>query len=230
MRQKEIAVRLSLGASRGQLVRQMLAESLVLSCIGGRLGVALAVVLTQGLLAFVPSDGQSDPDPRHAGRADPGVHARPDVPDRHRLRAAAGAAREPPGSVDDAEGHRRRDRGHRRIAVPAQGPGRGAGGAQLPAAVRRRPVRAQPAEPEDGRHRRGARQPGDVPALAGAQRLRQPARDGVLRAAHGQPARRAGRQVGGARRWCRSSRATSGTTACRSKGTRRRTARTCRRS
>jgi predicted permease len=58
MRQKEIAVRLSLGASRGQLVRQMLAESLVLSFAGGVLGVALAVALTQGLLAFVPSDGQ----------------------------------------------------------------------------------------------------------------------------------------------------------------------------
>ena len=58
MRQKEIAVRLSLGASRGQLVRQMLVESLVLSCAGGVLGVALAVVLTRGLLALVPSDGQ----------------------------------------------------------------------------------------------------------------------------------------------------------------------------
>ena len=58
MRQKEIAVRLSLGASRGQLVRQMLIESLVLSCAGGVLGVALAIALTQGLLAFVPSDGQ----------------------------------------------------------------------------------------------------------------------------------------------------------------------------
>ena len=58
MRQKEIAVRLSLGASRGQLVRQMLAESLVLSCIGGLLGVALAVALTQALIAFVPSDGR----------------------------------------------------------------------------------------------------------------------------------------------------------------------------
>jgi predicted permease len=36
----------------------MLVESLVLSTIGGLVGVALAVVLTQGLLAFVPSDGR----------------------------------------------------------------------------------------------------------------------------------------------------------------------------
>src|SRR5262249_26238142 len=58
MRQKEIAVRLSLGASRGRLVRQMLVESLVLSSAGGVVGVALAVGLTRGLLAFVPTDGR----------------------------------------------------------------------------------------------------------------------------------------------------------------------------
>ena len=58
MRQKEIAVRLSLGASRGQLIRQMMVESLVLSAIGGVAGIALAIVLTQALLAFVPSDGR----------------------------------------------------------------------------------------------------------------------------------------------------------------------------
>jgi predicted permease len=72
MRQKEIAVRLSIGASRGQLVRQMLVESLVLSAIGGAVGVALAVALTKGLLAFVPSDGrpimlQAAPDGRVLG-------------------------------------------------------------------------------------------------------------------------------------------------------------------
>lgn len=58
MRQREIAVRLSLGASRGQLVRQMLVESLVLSTAGGLPGIALAAALTQGLLGFVPSDGR----------------------------------------------------------------------------------------------------------------------------------------------------------------------------
>ena len=58
MRQKEIAVRLSLGASRGHLVRQLLVESLVLSVVGGVVGIALAVVLTRGLLAFAPSNGQ----------------------------------------------------------------------------------------------------------------------------------------------------------------------------
>jgi predicted permease len=57
-RQKEIAVRLSLGASRGRLVKQLLVESLLLSCIGGALGVGLAVVLTRTLIALVPQQGQ----------------------------------------------------------------------------------------------------------------------------------------------------------------------------
>jgi predicted lysophospholipase L1 biosynthesis ABC-type transport system permease subunit len=55
MRQREIAVRLSLGASRGRLVRQLLVESLVLSTAGGLVGLGLAVLLTRGLLALVPA-------------------------------------------------------------------------------------------------------------------------------------------------------------------------------
>ena len=56
-RQKEIAIRLSIGASRGQLVRQMLVESLVLSLAGGMAGIGLAIGMTRGLLALIPSEG-----------------------------------------------------------------------------------------------------------------------------------------------------------------------------
>jgi predicted permease len=58
MRQKEVAVRLSLGASRGRLIRQLLVESLVLSAAGGALGLAIAYSLTRGLIALVPSQGR----------------------------------------------------------------------------------------------------------------------------------------------------------------------------
>jgi predicted permease len=57
MRQREIAVRLSIGASRLQLVRQLLVESLVLSLAGGAVGVFLSIALTRGLLALLPTDG-----------------------------------------------------------------------------------------------------------------------------------------------------------------------------
>src|SRR5262249_24000755 len=58
MRQKEIALRLSLGSSRGRLVRQLLVESLVLSAVGGALGLAIAFGLTRGLLSLVPQGGE----------------------------------------------------------------------------------------------------------------------------------------------------------------------------
>jgi predicted permease len=58
MRQKEIAVRLSLGASRARLVRQLLVESLTLSFAGGVVGLMLAFVLTRGLLALIPNGTQ----------------------------------------------------------------------------------------------------------------------------------------------------------------------------
>jgi predicted permease len=55
-RQKEVAVRLAVGASRWQLLRQLLIESLVLSLAGGTVGLLLAVGIIRGLLAFLPGD------------------------------------------------------------------------------------------------------------------------------------------------------------------------------
>jgi putative ABC transport system permease protein len=54
VRQKEVAVRSSLGATRGQLVSQFLTESLALALIGGALGAGLAWVMLRVILALLP--------------------------------------------------------------------------------------------------------------------------------------------------------------------------------
>jgi predicted permease len=54
-RRQEIAVRLAMGAGRGRLVRQLLAETLMLFALGGGAGLLLARGLTSGLVALLPA-------------------------------------------------------------------------------------------------------------------------------------------------------------------------------
>jgi len=54
-RQKEIAVRLALGASRSRIVGQLLVESVMLAAVGGLLGLVIAAWTTRFLLGFLPT-------------------------------------------------------------------------------------------------------------------------------------------------------------------------------
>jgi hypothetical protein len=84
MRQKRIAVRLSLGSSRGRLVRQLLVESLALSVAAGA-RVGRRRLLTRSLLALVPHRAAAA-DSGVSRSANPRVHAGSDARDRNRVR------------------------------------------------------------------------------------------------------------------------------------------------
>ncbi len=53
-RQKEVALRLALGSSRGRLVRQLVTESGLLGLLGGALGLGLAALLVRAIVSFQP--------------------------------------------------------------------------------------------------------------------------------------------------------------------------------
>ncbi len=66
-RQKEVAVRLALGAGRWAIIRQLLVESLLLFVVAGAAGLALAVLMNRALIGFIPQ-----------GQAPPTISASPD--------------------------------------------------------------------------------------------------------------------------------------------------------
>ena len=144
-RQKEIAVRLALGASRGRLVRQLLVESVVFSLAGGVLGIGFAVWTGTLLLRALPfGAGRARPQRRSRPARRP-LRPRPRPPHRRRLRAHprpavdAAAARSHAQERDGGG-----DRRHRALPLP-QGAGGGAGRALAAAPHRGGPLHPQPA-------------------------------------------------------------------------------------
>ena len=197
-RRAEVAVRLSLGASRGRLVRQLLVEALLLAAIAAAAGLVARAVDARRARAAAAADPAAGAarlrDRRHRARRDHGARG----PHRARLRPGPGA----PGHPRAPPGRQPARRSAARPGAPrpaARGAGRRPGRVLGRPAGARRPVRPQPAGIGGGRRRlrdrsrpRRHRRSVDAGLLA---RARRPALRPAPDARAGHPRRR-GRQRG----------------------------------
>ena len=196
-RQRELAVRVSIGASRGRLVRQLVAESLLLAIVGGALGLLVARWGADGLLSFLDCnrfggrrpDGRPRPRlcPRHVGRHRPAV------------RPAAGLARVRCQPRADAQHDvpKRHARTWRLFAIAARSfPRRGADRHHRAAAHDGRALRPHAAAGGTRRRRLHPRQRSSGTAGSGGRRLHARAPPGLLSPADRARDERAGHRLG----------------------------------
>ena len=176
-REKEIAIRTAMGASRSRLLRQLLAESVVLSMLGGGLGILGAVWAVRAINGALPPEPPARS--RRRRRWDsPALRREHDRDHRRPVWHRAGVARSEGGCERDAEAERAHDR---RIALAAaQRPGRGRARPGDRAAHRRRIARAEPARASARAAWLSARRSHDVSALAADGEVPGRERRGVL--------------------------------------------------